>query len=107
MMKNNKNLSTQKRKKFWIILLIIITFSFLWFSDVLPKQIAEVVATNYMLKQENGNNYEVYDVEYSNAHDCYFVYFQNKDTQISEMRNIGIYYRYLPFYVYCDSNYPG
>ena len=58
-----------------------------------------------MLEQDGGKNYEVSGADYSPAYDCYFVYFVNDGS--SKQRNIGIYYRYFPFVIYFDSNYPG
>lgn len=95
------------KKKRWIVTLIVIGFLALWFSDVLPKQVVKLVASNYMSKQENGHNYKLKMVEYSPAHDAYFAYFNNATIPDQDARNIGVYYRWFPFHVYFDSYYPG
>lgn len=84
---------------------LIILFCVLWFSEILPKQVAQLVASSYMNHQEDGSDYQVLDVEYSPAHDSYFVYFINQKNK--HQRNIGVYYRLFPYKVYFDSNYPG
>lgn len=103
-MSTHKNKMVKNKRLISIITVVIVTVTLLWFSDILPKKVAEVVAINYVSKQEDGNNYKVTGVDYSPAHNCYFVYFVNNDY---EQRNIGIYYRYFPFDAYYDSKYPG
>lgn len=90
-----------------IIIITVVAFILLWFSDFLPKQVVKIVAGNYISKQEDGNDYKLKDVEYSPAHDCYFAYYYKKENPSGETRNIGVYYRWLPFDVYFDSAYPG
>lgn len=92
-------------KKKAIVVGLIIIFTGLWFSDILPPKVAEITAFTYMVRQENGNDYKIKGSDYSNAHDCFFVYFENED-RIGK-RNVGIYYRFFPFDVYYDSDYPG
>jgi len=84
----------------FILILILVT---LWFSDILPLQVAKVTAIIYMRQVEDHEDFQLIDAEYSPAHDTYFVYFKSGDIN----RNIGIYYRYFPFEVYFDSFYPG
>ena len=101
------NFNKIKKNSFTIIIVIILLFSVLWFTEVefLPLNVAKIVASNYMSQQEDGADYKVSGGEYSSAHDSYFIYFIN--TRTSSYRNIGIHYRYFPFEVYFDSDYPG
>jgi hypothetical protein len=87
-----KTKSSRRRNLRLVITIMVIGFVLLWFSDFLPQRVAEVVASGYMSKQEDGN-------------DCYMVYFE--DESGARQRNIGIYWRYFPFNVYFDSDYPG
>lgn len=97
--------SSRKVRINTFIILFVVAFILLWFSDVIPIKIAELVAVNYISSQEDGEEYTIINSDYSNAHDCYFVYFINTDN--SEQRNIGIYFRFLPYDIYYDSKYPG
>lgn len=101
------NFSRIKKNAFTIIIVFILLFSTLWFTEVefLPLNTAKLVAMNYMSEQEDGAEYKISGGEYSSAHDSYVIYFINKNT--SSYRNIGIHYRYFPFEVYFDSDYPG
>lgn len=96
-----------KQKRLVAIFFIAVAFLALWFSDILPKQVVKVVANNYISKQEVSIEYRLKDVEYSPAHDCYFAYYENENDANAETRNIGIYYRWFPVWVYFDSAYPG
>lgn len=100
-----KTKSSRRRNLRLVITIMVIGFVLLWFSDFLPQRVAEVVASGYMSKQEDGNEYDLIGADYSNAHDCYMVYFE--DESGARQRNIGIYWRYFPFNVYFDSDYPG
>ena len=100
------------RKKLPLILRILCAaFLILWFSDILPKQIAESVAEKYMKNEVlYGEQYHAEYAEYSPAHDSYFVYFSGGPNPSGEMgttRHIGVYYRFFPFFVWYDSMYPG
>lgn len=82
----------------------------LWFSDILPKAIAESVAEKYMENQLYGEFYDVEYAEYSPAHDSYFVCFSggpNPEGEMGTTRHVGVYYRYFPFFVWYDSINPG
>ncbi|MFT4145281.1 MAG: hypothetical protein QM644_12565 [Mobilitalea sp.] len=94
-------------KKKLIVSVILAAFIILWFSDFLPKQVVKVVASNYISKQEDGDNYKFKLVEYSPAHDSYMVYFYDTENSDAELRNLGVYYRWFPFKVYYDSVFPG
>ncbi|MGE4282832.1 MAG: hypothetical protein AB7G87_03850 [Clostridia bacterium] len=96
-----------KKKRFVTIIVIVVGFLTLWSSGFLPKQMVKVVTGNYISKQEDGVEYRLKDVEYSSAHDCYFAYYMNKNDSNGETRNIGVYYRWLPVWVYFDSGSPG
>ena len=96
-----------KKKRVVLILIIVVAFLTLWFSDYLPKQVVKIVAGNYISKQENSIKYRLIDVEYSSAHDCYFAYYQNENDSNAETRYIGVNYRWFPVWVYFDSAYPG
>lgn len=96
-----------KSKRRIVIVLAIVVFAALWFSDLLPRQAVKLVAGMYLAQQEDGRDYRLMDVEYSPAHDCYFAYFGHRENPAAETRNIGVYYRWLPFDVYFDSAYPG
>lgn len=99
------------KKKVSVVLgIFFIAFILLWFSDVLPKQTAKIVAESYMKNQLYGEHYDAEYAEYSPAHDSYFVYFSggpNPEGEIGTTRHIGVYYRYFPFFVWYDSLYPG
>ena len=43
------NLSKVRKNTF--IIMLVVAFILLWFSDVLPIKIAEIVATNYISNQ--------------------------------------------------------
>lgn len=96
-----------KSKKTIIMIITVIIFMLLWFSEFLPKQVVRVVADYYLSRQEDSKNYRFINVEYSAAYDCYFAYYYKKEAPNGETRNIGVYYRWLPFQVYFDSAYPG
>lgn len=85
-----------------ILISLILGLLLLWFSDILPIQVAKIVASIY-IRGETTEDFQIIGADYSPAHDAYFVYFKSGDHQ----RNIGIYYRYFPFDVYFDSYYPG
>jgi len=85
-----------------VMVLMLIT---LWFTDILPEQVAKGVATHYMSSELNGAAYNAVEVTYSSAQDCYFVYFKSALEPSSE-RVIGIYYHYFPIDVFYDSYYP-
>lgn len=95
------------KKRGVVIAVVIVCFLVLWFSDVLPKQVVKLVSSSYMSVQEDGDNYKLKMVEYSPAHDCYFAYFYDVKNPDGNTRNIGVYYRWLPFDVYFDSKFPG
>lgn len=101
-----------KAKKLSLVLgIFCIAFLILWFSDILPKQVAKSVAEKYMKNEVlYGEQYHAEYAEYSPAHDSYFVYFSGGPNPSGEMgttRHIGVYYRYFPFFVWYDSMYPG
>ncbi len=96
---------TKNKNKVIIITALLIAFLLLWFSDILPLKVADAISISYISKQNDGREYSVIGSDYSPAHDCYFVYFSKSEN--SKQRNIGIYYRFLPFDVYFDSYYPG
>ena len=82
----------------------------LWFGGILPKEAAKISAREYMDQQLYGEFYRVQYAEYSPAHDSYFVYFSggpNPNGEMGTTRHIGVYYRWLPFFVWYDSMYPG
>lgn len=93
-------------KKFnWYLigLSFVCIITLLWFSGLLPKQVAKIVADNYILNQENGHEYELESIEYSLTHDSYFVNFSlNGDKENGKTLNIP--YKYFPFFVLSDSN---
>ncbi len=96
-----------KRETKWIVFACLLILVVLWFTDVLPLQAAKAVAEGYMAKQEDGRQYTLVDAEYSPAHDCYFVYFMEKKSGFPKQRNVGVLYRYFPFFPAFDSAYPG
>lgn len=96
-----------KNKRFITVIVIAIVFLALWFSGFLPEQVVKIVAGNYISKQKDGVEYKLKDVEYSPAHDCYFAYYADKNNPNVQTRNIGVYYRWLPVWVYFDSAFPG
>lgn len=94
----------KKRKGFVIIIVLLCTLLLLWFSGLLPKQVAKIIADNYMEKQENSSLYEFNHIEYSPFHDSYFVSYNLKEN-IEEKRSLEILYKYFPFWgVFTDSN---
>jgi hypothetical protein len=96
-----------KNKRFITIIVIVIVFLALWFSGVLPEEMVKVVAHNYISKHGDGVEYKFKNVEYSSAHDCYFAYYEYENDPNAETRNIGVYYRWFPVWVYFDSAFPG
>ena len=92
-----------KKKRICIVLGIVAIFLIMWFSKFLPKQVVKLVAINYMSQQEDGSMFKLKEVDYSSAHNAYFAYFDNNENLNEETRNIGIYYKWFPFYVYFDS----
>lgn len=92
-----------KNKRIGKVLVIVIILLTMWFSKVLPKQIAKLVAAHYMTQQEGGSKFKLKGVEYSAAHDAYFVYFNHEEGSDEATRNIGIHCRGILFYVYFDS----
>ncbi|MBR3952483.1 MAG: hypothetical protein IKJ82_02565 [Oscillospiraceae bacterium] len=82
----------------------------LWFCGFLPEKAAIKAAEKYMENQLYGEFYKAEYAEYSPAHDSYFVYFSGGPNPSGEMgttRHIGVYYRWLPFFVWYDSINPG
>ena len=73
----------------------------LWFSGVLPKQIAKITANNYMSHQENGEEYEFDYIEYSSVHDSYFAYYTIEGNE--KKRVIEIWNTYFFFGVRYDN----
>ena len=99
-------------KKLSLVLgILCAAFLILWFSDILPKQVAKSVAEKYMKNEVlYGEQYHAEYAEYSPAHDSYFVYFSGGPNPSGEMgttRHVGVYYRYFPFFVWYDSMFPG
>ena len=91
------------KKRRWCLIIIVFLCSFLllWFSGVLPKQVAKIVADNYMAKLED--DYEFNSIGYSSVHDSYFVsYFLKEDPE--EHRGVEIPCKYFPFIVLSDSD---
>lgn len=100
------------KKKAFVLLagLLFAVLLLLWFSGILPKEAAKISAEKYMENQLYGEFYKVRYAEYSPAHDSYFVYFSggpNPNGEMGTTRHIGVYYRWLPFFVWYDSMYPG
>ena len=87
------------KKKAVIIISLVLAFLLFWFSGILPKYIASLVARGYM-----DNSYTYLYTEYSPAHDMYLSYFENDN---GEDRHLGIIYRFFPFDVLYDSAFPG
>jgi hypothetical protein len=96
----------KKRIQKTAVIVIILTLMTMWFTDLLPEQVAKLLATHYMSSEPNGASYDVVDVSYSPAKDCYYVYFNN-GLETPPERIIGVYHRYFPIDVFYDSHYPG
>ncbi len=99
-----------KNKLSFIFGAVCVAFLLFWFSGILPKTAAKSSAEKYMNNQLYGEYYNAEYVEYSPAHDSYFVYFSGGPNPSGEMgttRHIGVYYRFFPFFVWYDSMYPG
>ena len=88
------------KKKRILILMVVLIFGILWFSHALPIQLSKVTAAYYLSTQADGEGYHITGADFSGPFDSYFVYFEN---EAGEKRNIGVYYRYLPFDVRFDS----
>lgn len=95
-----------KKKRVCISVGIILIFLVMWFSKFLPKQVVRVVAINYMSQQEDGDMFKLKRVDYSSAYGAYFACFENKENLNEKVRNIGIYYKWFPCWVYFDSQKP-
>ena len=108
-MKEGENMKIKKSSV--ILTTLFSVFLILWFSGILPKEAAKLSAERYMKNEVlHGEYYHAEYVEYSPAHDSYFVYFSGGPNPSGEMgatRHIGVYYRYFPFFVWYDSMYPG
>ena len=90
--------------------ILCLAFLLLWFGGILPKEAAKISAEKYMKNQLYGEQYKVQYAEYSPAHDSYFVYFSggpNPEGEMGTTRHVGVYYRWLPFFVWYDSINPG
>ena len=100
-----------KKKLSLVLVILCLAFLILWFSDILPKQVAKSVAEKYMKNEVlYGEQYHAEYAEYSPAHDSYFVYFSgglNPSGEMGTTRHVGVYYRYFPFFVWYDSMFPG
>ena len=100
-----------KKKLSLVLVILCLAFLILWFSDILPKQVAKSVAEKYMKNEVlYGEQYHAEYAEYSPTHNSYFVYFSGGPNPSGEMgttRHVGVYYRYFPFFVWYDSMFPG
>lgn len=84
--------------------IVLVGFMILWFSGLLPKQVAKAVANRYIANQENAALYEFEQIEYSPFHDSYFVCYNLKNDP-QKTRSLEIPYRYFPFWgVFSDSD---
>lgn len=98
------------KKKTAVIIALCLLFAALWLLDILPPEVAKIPARIHMDAEEFGETYRIEYAEYSPAHDSYFVYFSGGPSSGGEneiTRNVGVYYRYFPFFVWYDSMYPG
>ena len=86
----------KKKRILLSILFALVILLILWFSGLLPKQVAKLAANNYMSNQEDSEGYEFEKIEYSSAHDSYFVsYVLNNNEE--DTRSLEIPDKYFPF----------
>lgn len=76
-----------------ILVVVLLLIIILWFSRIIPKQIAKIYGTNYMKKYFPKMQLEYVDIEWSKHHEDYIITFKDKDNQ-SYTCTIGP--KYLP-----------
>lgn len=100
-----------KQKIFRLIAVILIpAAAMLFLSGIIPEAFAKASAARYLKGRPYGEYYRAEYAEYSPAHDSWFVYFSGGPNPLGEpgtTRHIGVYYRWIPFFVWYDSMNPG
>ena len=69
------------KKKTLIILIIIISVIVLWFSGIIPKQIGEIYATNYMKNNFPKMELEYISIEWNKYFGDYIITFKDNEEQ--------------------------
>ena len=64
-----------------IIMVLVIIFG-LWVSEIIPKQIARISATNYLKKNFPEKQYEYVDIEWSSSFGGYSIRFKDENDEI-------------------------
>ena len=64
------------------ILVILIVILALWISEIIPKQIARVFATNYLEKNFPKMQLEYVDIEWSSSFGGYSIRFKDQNDEI-------------------------
>ncbi len=64
------------------IILILIVILILWFSGIIPKQIARISATNYLEKNFPKIQLEYVDIEWSSSFGGYSIKFKDENNEI-------------------------
>lgn len=78
-----------------IIIIILVVLLGLWMSEIIPKQIAKISATDYLKKNFPEKHYEYVDIEWSSSFGGYFIKFKDEnDTIIGFLMNN----KYFPIY---------
>lgn len=88
-----------KRKLCVLFIILICSFLLVWFSGILPKQVARIVADIHISNFEG--DYEFQSIEYSSFHDSYFIAYSLKGNIDNEIV-MDIPYKYFPFIVLSD-----
>ena len=71
-----------KKKKIIIsAIVVILLLTVLWFSGIIPTQIAKIYATNYMQNNYPEMQLEYVNIEWSKYHEDYLITFKDKNNQ--------------------------
>lgn len=64
------------------IIIILVVILGLWISEIIPKQIAKISATNYLKKNFPEKQYEYVDIEWSSNFGGYSIRFKDENDKI-------------------------
>lgn len=81
------------RKRILVPLIIIAMLAALWFIRIIPSAVCVAVAARYIHTTYPGRNFQYGYIEYSAAHQKYFVHFEDDGNEINLMTSIfGVEY---------------
>lgn len=75
-------MNKKKRNVMVILIVVIMMILVLWFSGIIPKQIARISATNYLKKNFPKMQLEYLDIEWSSSFDGYSIRFKDENNEI-------------------------